>query len=186
MTLLPTSMTLLPRNRSRRVHVVPMVSSTKTPASATPNLEEAKPRRKGRRSSSTDIDDSSSSSASASSSRRRRICFIDEGSTSTLPHQAVTSINYRPKTEHDEKRRLYYSQRDFAFFALEYQYEKVEGVRKRDMERYKTFTWEDCMTVDSYDGDGEEIHFEGDETPCSGKAAMHKVKTLHDFKFADV
>ena len=183
------SISLLPRNRSRRVHVVPMMSSSKTLASATPKLEEATPRRKGRRSSSTDLDDSSSSSASASSSRRRRICFIDEGSTSTLPHQAVTSIHYRPKTGHDGKRRLYYSQRDFAFFALEYQYEKVEGVRKRDnMERYKTFTWEDCMMVDSYDGDGEEMHFDGagDESPCSGKAAMHKVKTLHNFKFADV
>ena len=91
---------------------------------------------------------SSSSSACHHNCRRRRVRFIDEVVDTLLPNSLVTSIRFRPSTKAEDKHILYYTQKDFTYFAIEEHYYQMELVMK-ESKGIVMFGWEDCIIFES-------------------------------------
>mmetsp|Transcript_26461 Transcript_26461/g.41777 ORF Transcript_26461/g.41777 Transcript_26461/m.41777 type:complete len:266 (+) Transcript_26461:48-845(+) len=66
-------------------------------------------------------------------SSNSRVSFIDE-ELGLTPRHVVTHVYYRPRTTRDEKRKLFYSIRDFDIFKQEELYETIEN-EIREIER---------------------------------------------------
>mmetsp|Transcript_20390 Transcript_20390/g.33062 ORF Transcript_20390/g.33062 Transcript_20390/m.33062 type:complete len:167 (+) Transcript_20390:144-644(+) len=107
----------------------------------------------------------------------RRVCFIDTVSISgpIRQRELVTRTAYRPSTTAEEKHLLYYSSQDYAFFALEDYYYKIEKTRHQSCRAPKVLGWEDCMV---YEGDYEDELCAEEETTRT----LRKVKTYHELQ----
>ena len=121
--------------------------------------------------------------------RRRRVCFIDEIlGQSSHKNNLVTRIAYRPSTPAEDKYLLYYTSRDYDFFALEEYYQQREEmtmkVPKYSSPEEKVFSWEDCMVYEDgcYDDEGDSTMEEDSAGVGEEGTLMHKVKTLHDLQ----
>ena len=79
--------------------------------------------------------------------RRRKVHFIDE-MVDTSPNNLVTSIRCRPSTKAEDKHILYYTQKDFTYFAIEEHYYQMELVMNKTKEGVM-FSWEDCIIFES-------------------------------------
>lgn len=113
----------------------------------------------------------------AATRRSRRVCFID---TVSIPgpirqRELVTRTAYRPSTTAEEKHLLYYSSQDYAFFALEDYYYKIEKTSHQSCRAPKVLGWEDCMV---YEGDYEDELCTEEETTRT----LRKVKTCHELQ----
>mmetsp|Transcript_16430 Transcript_16430/g.39323 ORF Transcript_16430/g.39323 Transcript_16430/m.39323 type:complete len:178 (+) Transcript_16430:68-601(+) len=108
--------------------------------------------------------------------RHRRVCFIDEVTRGPSRRSLVTSTMFRPQTRQEEKSSLYYTSKDFEFFALEDYYCQLQIIRKCQLPE-RVLGWEDCLVYE------DDIFF---ETPCEetgcNVGAIHKVKTTYNLQ----
>ena len=128
---------------------------------------------------------SSSSTCHHRQSRRRKVHFIDEV-VDTSPNNLVTSIRFRPSTKAEDKHMLYYTQKDFTYFAIEEHYYQMELVMNKTKEGVM-FGWEDCIIFESIH-DHTDMHVmdtnQEDDTQNGEECTihmMHKSRSLRDF-----
>jgi len=119
--------------------------------------------------------------------RRRKVRFVDEV-VDTSPNSLVTNIAFRPTTRAEDKHILYYTQKDFTYFAIEEHYYQMELVMNKESKEIVMFGWEDCIIFESIhdhtdmhvnvkDTIQEENTQNGEECPMQ----MHKSRSLRDF-----
>ena len=121
----------------------------------------------------------------------QRVTFIDQVHPS---YPLVTQVSYRPYTRPEDKPLLYYNSQDYAYFALEDYYEKLErnavqvAIVVSPASR-KTFGWEDYMNIDEdsvFDTVSEyvcciqEVKQQMKDQDMSCASSMHKVNTRWD------
>lgn len=90
-----------------------------------------------RRLSDENIGGSCSRRRSCASSAASRVSFVDE-EFGLEPSQVVTHIHYRPRTTNNEKRRLFYSDRDFDLFERQELREKIIRTSRYDRQKLKS------------------------------------------------
>ena len=155
---------------SRRSHISDECSSSSVPylTASTSSL-----------SSTIQSEDSSCQQAShknTSQGRRRRVRFIDQVQGGDI----VTSTTVRPRTAPEEKSLLYYTSKEFRYFAYEGYCEKVEMLEKS---KVQVFGW-DNLYDDCHDNTSTiTMHIDTEEDIQSGGSPLHKSKSLRDFHF---
>ena len=111
-------------------------------------------------------------------SRRRKVHFIDEVVDTSQPNSLVTSIRFRPSTKAEEKHMLYYTQKDFTYFAIEEHYYQMELVMNKESRGVVMFGWEDCIIFESIH-DHTDMHVKDtnsqEDTQNGGKCQMHNM-----------
>ena len=111
-----------------------------------------------------------------SQGRRRRVRFIDQVQGGDI----VTSTTVRPRTAPEEKSLLYYTSKEFRYFAYEGYCEKVEMLEKS---KVQVFGW-DNLYDDCRDNTSTiTMHIDTEEDIQSGGSPLHKSKSLRDFHF---
>jgi len=117
-----------------------------------------------------------SEDSSCQQGRRRRVRFIDQVQGGDI----VTSTTVRPRTTPEEKSLLYYTSKEFRYFAYEGYCEQVEMLEKS---KVQVFGW-DNLYDDCHDNTSTiTMHIDTEEDIQSGGSPLHKSKSLRDFHF---
>ena len=117
-----------------------------------------------------------SEDSSCQQGRRRRVRFIDQVQGGDI----VTSTTVRPRTTPEEKSSLYYTSKEFRYFAYEGYCEQVEMLEKS---KVQVFGW-DNLYDDCQDNTSTiTMHIDTEEDIQSGGSPLHKSKSLRDFHF---
>ena len=98
------------------------------------------------------------------------------------PNDLVTSIRFRPSTKAEDKHMLYYTQKDFTYFAIEEHYYQMEVVMNKTKEGV-LFGWEDCIIFESIHDTDKHVKDTTKEDTQNGEECpmqMHKSRSLRN------
>lgn len=117
-----------------------------------------------------------SEDSSCQQGRRRRVRFIDQVQGGDI----VTSTSVRPRTTPEEKSSLYYTSKEFRYFAYEGYCEQVEMLEKS---KVQVFGWDNLYDYCDDKTSTITMHIDTEEDIQSGGSPLHKSKSLRDFHF---